>query len=253
VNRQIRILLSVFVIVLVTIVVNLTWVQIFGAAGIEGNAYNKRRLVEEYAIQRGDILTADGHQVAARSVDTRTEYRYQREYPMGPLFADVTGYDSWKYGRTAVEEKYNDILLGSGSMMTVRSLGNRLLGASKKGNSVVTTVDSRVQRAASEALGGRKGAVVAMDPTTGAVLAMVTSPTYDPNVAVPVRGNQAQWDAINADPNRPLFNRALNGLYPPGSSFKVVTGAAALGPGHRERGLAVRVRGKAGGERLHHL
>jgi peptidoglycan glycosyltransferase len=218
VNRQIRILLSVFVIVLVTIVVNLTWVQIFGAAGIEGNAYNKRRLVEEYAIQRGDILTADGHQVAARSVDTRTEYRYQREYPMGPLFADVTGYDSWKYGRTAVEEKYNDILLGSGSMMTVRSLGNRLLGASKKGNSVVTTVDSRVQRAASEALGGRKGAVG-------------TSPTYDPNVAVPVRGNQAQWDAINADPNRPLFNRALNGLYPPGSSFKVVTGAAALDQG----------------------
>lgn len=232
-NRQIKTLLTTFIVILLAIVVNLSWLQIFGASGIQENAFNKRRLVEEYAIQRGDILTADGAQVAARSVDTGTEYRWQREYPMGALFADVTGYDSWKYGRTGLEKEYNSQLLGSGSSMTVRSLGNRLLGASKKGNSLVLTVDSRIQRKAMEALGGRKGAVVAMDPRTGAVLSMVTSPTFDPNVAVPIEGRdtEAAWAALNADPGKPLFNRATNGLYPPGSSFKVVTAAAALDQG----------------------
>ncbi len=235
-NRQIKVLLSVFLIIMLAIIVNLSWVQIFGASKIQGNGFNKRRLVQEYAIQRGDILTADGNQPIARSVDTGAEYRYQREYPMGALFADVTGYDSWKYGRTGLEESYNDALLGRDSTLTLRSLGNRLLGASKKGNSIVTTIDSRIQRIATEALGKDVGAVVAMDPKTGAVLAMVTNPTYDPNVAVPSPGkdaaaNQAQWDAYNADPHRPLFDRAINGLYPPGSSFKVVTGAAALDQG----------------------
>ena len=228
--------MTVFVVILLAIVVNLSWVQIFGASKIQGNAFNKRRLVEEYAIQRGDILTADGHQPAARSVDTGTEYRYQREYPMGPLLGAVTGYDSWKYGRTALESSFNNELLGSGRELTVRSLGNRLLGASKKGNSIVMTIDSRIQRTASEALGRKIGAVVAMDPKTGAVLSMVTNPTYDHNVAVPSPGKdtkavQAQCDAYNAYPNRPLFDRAVNGLYPPGSSFKVVTGAAALDQG----------------------
>ncbi|MHB8895465.1 MAG: peptidoglycan D,D-transpeptidase FtsI family protein [Candidatus Geothermincolia bacterium] len=231
-NKQIKVLLAVFVILMLTIVVNLSWIQIFGADNITANGANKRRLVEQYAIQRGDILSAD-NQVVARSVDTGTEYKYQRQYPLGSLFADVTGYDSWKYGRTGLEKTYNNDLLGSGSHLTFRSLGNRLLGDSKKGNSILMTTDSRVQEVAAEALSDVKGAVVAMDPKTGKVLAMVTSPTYNPNAAVPASGkdNQAQWDAYNADPNRPLFNRATSGLYPPGSSFKVVTGAAALDQG----------------------
>lgn len=217
---------------MLAIVANLSWVQIFGSENIQANGANKRRLVEQYAIQRGDILSAD-NQVVARSVDTNTEYKYQRQYPMGGLFADVTGYDSWKYGRTGLEKTYNNDLLGSGSRLTLRSLRNRLLGDTKKGNSIVMTADARVQAAATEALDGNRGAVVAMDPKTGKVLAMVTSPTYDPNAAVPASGKdyQAQWEAYNASPERPLFNRATSGLYPPGSSFKVVTGAAALDQG----------------------
>lgn len=231
-NKQIKVLLAVFIILMLAIVVNLSWVQIFGSENIQANGANKRRLVEQYAIQRGDILSAD-NQVVARSVDTNTEYKYQRQYPLGSLFADVTGYDSWKYGRTGLEKTYNNDLLGSGSRLTLRTIGNRLLGDSKKGNSIVMTSDGRIQAAALDALGGQKGAVVAMDPTTGKVLAMVTSPTYDPNAAVPASGKdyQAQWEAYNASPERPLFNRATSGLYPPGSSFKVVTGAAALDQG----------------------
>lgn len=231
-NRQIKILLSVFIILLLAVVVNLSWIQIFGAERIEENAYNKRRLVEEYAIERGEIIAADGA-VLARSVDTGTEYRYQREYPEGSLFADVTGYDSWKYGRTGLERTFNKELLGQGSRLTWRSLANRLIGASKKGNSIVVTADSRLQRTASEALGDRKGAVVALDPKTGEVLAMVTSPTYDPNITVPIHGEdtEAMWEALNADPNKPLIDRCTSGLYPPGSSFKVVVAAAALDSG----------------------
>jgi peptidoglycan glycosyltransferase len=229
VNKQIKILLAVFLVCLFGILANLSWIQIFGAESLQGNAYNKRRMVEEYAVRRGDILSSDG-QVLARSIETDTQYRYQREYPLGALFADITGYDSWRYGRSGLEASYNDELLGKGPQLTVRTLGNMLLGSSKRGNTLVLTVDSRLQRAAAEALDGNKGAVVALDPKTGAVLAMVTSPTYDPNVAVPLPGRDTQtaWDALNADPDRPLFDRPTNGLYPPGSSFKVVVAAAAL-------------------------
>lgn len=231
-NREIKILLTVFVIILLGIVANLAWVQIFGAERIQGNAFNKRRLIEEYAIERGDIISAD-EQTLALSVDSGTEYRWQREYPHGALFAALTGYDSWKYGRSALEQAYNGELLGKGTSMSFRTLRNRLLGTSRKGNSLKLTVDSRIQRAAAEALGGQSGAVVALDPKTGAVLAMVTTPTFDPNVAVPMDGRDTTpaWDAVNADPGRPLFNRATSGLYPPGSSFKVVVAAAALDMG----------------------
>ncbi len=235
-NRQIKVLLAVFVICLVGIAANLAWVQIFGAEKIQGNAYNKRRLVEEYAIKRGDIFTTDetdGKKVAiAESEDSGTEYRWSRKYPYGPLFADITGYDSWRYGRTGLEATFNKELLGKGPE-TFQSLGTRLLERSKNGNSLVLTVDSRLQRAASDALGDRKGSVVALDPTTGAVLAMVTSPTYDPNIAVPKKGQdtEAEWAALNADPAKPLFNRPTSGLYPPGSSFKVAVAAAALDTG----------------------
>lgn len=231
-SRQVKVLLVVFTACLLGIVVNLTWIQIIGSESISQNAFNKRRLVEEYAVERGDIISGDGV-VVARSVDTGGEYRFQREYPLGPLFANVTGYDSWKYGRTGIEKEFNAELLGRGPQYTFRSIANRLLGASKKGDSVVLTVDSRLQRAAADALGERRGAVVALNPKTGAVLAMVTSPTYDPNVTVPLPGRDTagQWAAIQANPGKPLLDRCLSGLYPPGSSFKVVTGAAALDSG----------------------
>jgi len=234
-ERQIKILLLFLIICLLAVVGNLTWVQIFGAERISSNAANKRRLVEEYAILRGDIITSDG-QVIARSIEVeaaKSEYRYQREYPFGPLFAGITGYDSWRYGRTGLEEKMNDELLGKGKSLSLQTISNRLLGASRKGNSVVVTVDSRLQKIAYESLSGRRGALVALDPRTGAVLAMATSPTYDPNAVVPLPGRDTEsaWKQIVSDPGNPLVNRATSGLYPPGSSFKVVTATAALETG----------------------
>ena len=231
-NRQMKILLAVFIACFLAVAVNLTWIQIFGAERISENAYNKRRLVEEYSVLRGDITTADG-EVVAKSVDTGEQYRYQREYPFGELYSVVTGYDSWRFGRSGLEKKFNKDLLGKGSGQSFKSLANKLVGSRKKGGSLVLTVDSRLQRAATEALGERKGAVVAMDPKTGAVLALVSNPTFDPNVTVPLKGRNTEeaWAALNADPETPLINRTTSGLYPPGSSFKVVTSTAALALG----------------------
>ena len=231
-NRQMKILLAVFIACLLAVAVNLTWIQIFGAERISENAYNKRRLVEEYSIFRGDISTADG-EVIAKNVDTGEQYRFQREYPFGKLFSVVTGYDSWRYGRSGLEKKFNRDLLGRSSSQSFKSLANKLVGSRKKGDSLFLTVDSRLQRAATEALGEQRGSVVAMDPKTGAVLALVSYPTFDPNVTVPLEGRntEEEWTALNADPDSPLINRATTGLYPPGSSFKVVTSAAALSLG----------------------
>lgn len=228
-NRQIKVILAIFISCMLAVVANLAWVQIFGAEGIRNNAYNKRRMVEEYAIQRGDIITAD-MQTIARSERTGTEYEWQRVYPLGPLFADVTGYDSWRYGRSGLELAFNEELLGKGDGMSLRGLANRMVGTSRRGDSLLLTLDSGLQRVASEALGDRKGAVVALDPRTGAVLAMVTSPTFDPNSTVPLPGRdtEAAWAELNSSPDRPLFNRVTSGLYPPGSSFKTVVAAAAL-------------------------
>ncbi|MBN2167995.1 MAG: penicillin-binding protein A [Actinobacteria bacterium] len=244
-NRQIRILLIVFIACLIAIVGNLAWIQIFGAEEIAGNANNKRRMVEEYAIQRGEIITAD-NQVAALSMDTSSEYRYQREYPFGPLYSNIIGYDSWKYGRTGLEERYNNELLGKNTHISVNSLKNLLLGSVDKGNSLVLSVDSRVQEAARAALGGNKGAIVALDPKTGGILSMVTSPAYDNNIAVPIPGRDTEtaWNALQSDPNFPLVDRAITGLYPPGSSFKVVTVTAALDSGIAEANTTF----KCGGE-----
>ena len=230
-SRQIKIILGIFTVLLLLIIANLSWVQIFGAQKIADNTANNRGMVSQYAIQRGEILTADG-EVAAQSVQTTSQYKYQRVYPMGPLFANLTGYDSWRYGRTGLEKKFNQDLLGEGNT-TFRSWLNGLLGKSRKGNTIVMTADSRLQRTATEALGKQKGAVVALDPQTGAVLACVTYPTYNPNLAVPGSNDdkQAAWNALIADPNQPFVDRATEGLYPPGSSFKVVTAAGALDDG----------------------
>jgi len=227
-----KILLAVFIACLLAVAVNLTWIQIFGAEHISENAYNKRRLVDEYSVLRGDIMTEDG-EVVAKSVDTGEQYRYQREYPAGDVYSCVTGYDSWRYGRSGLEKKFNKELLGQGSPQSFKSLASKLVGSSKKGDSLVLTVDSRLQRAATDALGEQRGSVVAMDPKTGAVLALVSYPTFDPNVTVPLEGRntEEEWTALNADPESPLINRATTGLYPPGSSFKVVTSAAALSLG----------------------
>jgi peptidoglycan glycosyltransferase len=216
------------------LLLNLSYLQVFGQEKLRENPANTRRILEEYSIARGRILAADGT-VLARSVEGEGPFRYRREYPWGTLLCHVLGYDSPQLGRTGLEEYYNDFLLGR---KPARTWVEEMTGDRGEGYDLVTTLDLEVQQAAAEALGGRKGAVVAVDPATGAVLAMYSWPGYDPNLLVSQARNEAgglvseeSMGAYLGDPSSPLLNRAAMGLYPPGSSFKVVTASAALEAG----------------------
>jgi peptidoglycan glycosyltransferase len=208
----------------------LNWVQLVQAETLANDTRNVRLLLKEYSIERGAILSADGKTLAQSNPTPDESLKYLRQYPTGPLFAHSVGYYSVVYGRDRLERTYNKALTGEGGVLTVQDVGDRFLGKGNPGDTVELSIDSEVQQAATAALGNRKGAVVALDPVTGSVLALVASPSFDPN---PISGHDTPtiretWDALQADPSKPLLNRATSEAYPPGSTFKVVTAAAAL-------------------------
>ncbi|GAB4279870.1 MAG: hypothetical protein Kow0056_13610 [Coriobacteriia bacterium] len=205
------------------LLVNLTYVQVVAASDLNSHEANTRGLAEELSLERGSILTADGV-VLAESVPAGG--RYRREYPEGDLAAHVVGYYSPRYGRAGIEAAMNETLVGRRDYTDLSDLLDSAIGREEPGNDVVLTIDSRVQRAAQQALAGVKGAIVAIDPSTGAILAMASSPSYEP------AGVDEDFTSLSSDPDAaPLLNRATASLYPPGSTFKVVTLTAALSGG----------------------
>jgi peptidoglycan glycosyltransferase len=189
-------------------------------------------LIKEYAIERGPIVLADRTPVAesVRSRDRNDPLEYVRHYPDGPRYGMITGFYSLVFGRTLVEQEFNSYLLGRAPEQFAQNVTDLLTARSSPGGTLVLTLDRATQAAAQDALGNRKGAVVALDPRTGAVLAMTTFPRYDPNDLSSHDPERIRryWDRLVKDPDGPLLNRAAGGLYPPGSTFKVVTSAAAL-------------------------
>ena len=233
-HRGIKRLGGFFVVVTLVLVINLSYLQVWGQKDLMENPANTRRLVEEYSIARGRVYTSDDV-VLAESEETEGPFRYLRRYPAGSLFAHVLGYDSPQFGRTGLEDQYNDYLLGR---KPARGWVQEMTAALQEGNDLYLTLDSRVQEAAASALGPRKGAVVAINPKTGAVLALYSWPTFDPNALVSREKGEggtspaeASMEAYSKDAGSPLLSRATMGLYAPGSSFKVVTAAAALDEG----------------------
>ena len=215
---------------------NVNYIQVVQAESLRNNPRNNRLLLDEYSRPRGDIIAGRSTLVESKETDDRLEYL--RVYAGGNgelarVFAPITGSYSLVYGATGIERAYNDTLSGNDDRLFVRRVSDLLTGRSPQGGSVVLTVDPDVQRAAARALGNRRGAVVALDPKTGAVLAMVTSPSYDPNdlSSHDPAGIRAANERLNGDRDRPLVNRAAEEVYPPGSTFKVVTAAAALEAG----------------------
>lgn len=246
-NRQIRIIGLLALGMFGVAFINLNWVQLVNAEHLANNPANVRVILKEYAIARGPILSGDEKTVAL-SVKTPTEtLKYLRTYPEGPVFAHVSGYYSYVYGRAQLEATYNKDLTGQSGVLTMQSLSDQLLGGTQQGNTVVTTINDQLQKAAAQALGTHKGAVVALDPTTGAILAMVSSPSYDPTTISghDPNADAAAWKALQADPGKPMLNRAASQTYPPGSTFKVITAAAAL-----QNGLGVNTSYPAAGQFL---
>jgi len=210
----------------------LNYVQIFAAEDIASNPSNIRSLLREYSIKRGDIVTADFVTVA-QSVSTDGRLRFLRRYPEGDLYGHITGYYSLVFGTDRIERSYNEQLLGESGVFSMQDIQDRFLGSGERGDDVRLTIDSRVQSAARDALGGNTGAVVAMDPQTGAVRAMWSNPSFDPNPLAshrPPRIREA-WERLNDQTPNPLQHIAAARGFPPGSTFKVVTAAAALESG----------------------
>ncbi|MEW2414028.1 penicillin-binding transpeptidase domain-containing protein [Streptomyces sp. NPDC046866] len=215
---------------LAALLVNLARVQVWEAAGYGANPANKRTAIERYARPRGDILV-DGRPVTG-SRDSGQLLRWERTYANGPLYAPVTGFSSQTYGTSLLERAEDAVLSGSDPALSAFPLWYDLARGRPPGGNAVTTVKAAAQRTGYAALAGKRGAVAALEPATGRILALVSSPSYDPAV---LSGTgpavAAAWARLNADPARPMLNRALRETYPPGSTFKIVTAAAALDAG----------------------
>ena len=224
-NRQIVQLFGLFTLLFAILLAFTSRWTVFEASSLENNPDNRRPLIEEQKIPRGLIYAADGKTVLARSVGHgRGENRiYTRTYPTGSTFGHPVGFSYIRNGRRGLEQSRNDDLAGKEDEFS--SILSGLESRDREGNDVVTNLDVRGTQAAVAGLAGRKGAVVAMEPKTGKVRVMVSEPEYDPNL---IPSNIGQ---LNRDPNQPLLNRTTQELYPPGSTFKVVTATAALDSG----------------------
>jgi cell division protein FtsI/penicillin-binding protein 2 len=227
-NKPIR-RVSVFCLVLVlALMIRVNYVQGVQASSLDKNTNNKRGLIEAYSYPRGQIIVGGKPVTKDIEVDGNT-YKYKRGYTDGAVYAPVTGFSSQVYGSNLLENVENPILSGNDSRLFIRNTLDLITGKPKQGGDVVTTIDPKVQQAAYTAFtsAGKKGAAVALDPTTGAILGLVSVPSYDPGT-ISGSDNQTAWTGLNADKSQPMLNRALRQTYPPGSTFKLVTSAAAL-------------------------
>lgn len=197
-----------------------------GAASILDNPQNIRPFLTELKIPRGKIITADGTVLA--SSDKQGQY-WLREYPLEDTMGHITGYFSPRFGASGLERSFGSELAGQRYIASLDEYLDRV-SRNPPGDDVVVTVDPEIQQLAMETLGDQKGALVVLDPRSGAVLAMVSSPAFNPNELSSFDSEMtaAAWDKLSADPGKPLLNRALQEWYPPGSAFKIVTAAAAL-------------------------
>ena len=219
------------------LLVNVNYLQVVKADGYRDDPRNSRVLLRTYERERGPIavVAADGtgRDVLAESVRNDGPLSFLRTYPGGPAYAHVTGYYSLIYGRTGIERSEDRVLSGDDDRLFVRRLSDYVTGREPSGGGVLLTLDPAAQQAAVAGLGNNRGAVVALDPRTGAVLAMVSNPSYDPAQlsSFEPADIRAYYNQLIEAPGDPLINRAISRTYPPGSTFKVITAAAALAGG----------------------
>ena len=206
-----------------------SWIQAVAADTYRNDPRNTRQAISQAGKERGVIVSAEGTVLAESVPDAEDPRRFVRTYPEGPPFAHVVGYTSRLVGDAGLEDAYVDDLR-SRRDLTISDLVSAVLGQDLRPRSIRLTIDAELQKAAYEALGDRSGAVVALDPRTGAVLAMVSTPSFDPG-SLEGTDAAANWEKLLADPTNPLADRATRELYPPGSTFKTVVAAAAIDVG----------------------
>ncbi|GHD49113.1 penicillin-binding protein 2 [Mycetocola manganoxydans] len=231
-NRELKRVSVLVLAMFIALFGSTTIIQAVQADALRLDSRNTRALYDSYDTERGPILA--GGTVIAQSVRTGDRFVFQRQYPEGELYAPVTGFFNPTQGSAGIEQYMNDYLSGTSNTQFLDSINRIVAGQAPKGAAVEVTIDPVVQKAAFDALGDRQGAVVAIEPSTGRILAMASTPTYDPNTLASHDSQSviSAYAALDDDPLTPLINRATSGnMNPPGSSFKVVVAAAALDSG----------------------
>lgn len=218
---------------LAALMINVNYIQAFKADTLKKKPSNGRTIIERYQRDRGPIYV--GNTKVAYSVATNGVYKYKRVYKNGPLYSPITGMYSL-YSTTGVELAENDLLDGTSDKLFVHRMMDQLTGKPPKGASVLTTINKKAQKIAYNGLrnAGNRGAVVALEPKTGKILALATNPSYDPNLFSSFNGKKLAHVSkrLTKKKSQPMLNRTIQNTYPPGSTFKVVTSAAALGTGN---------------------
>jgi penicillin-binding protein A len=231
VNRNIRRLGVVFIALFVMLIAQLNYLQVIRSNHLANHPGNTRAAVRDFGEPRGKIQTADGLLIAESTLnpDGSSPYKYLRRYPRGPLYAHVTGYFSYNYGTAGIERSYANVLAGRKVAVTAKGLKSLLSSKIVTGN-VTLTLNHKLQLVAAQSLRKRRGSVVALDPRTGALLASVSYPSYDPNplTSPDFKKVQKEWNKLQANPDRPMLARAYRERYAPGSTFKVITAATGL-------------------------
>ena len=227
IGSNIRRLTFVIAIAFLMTSIGVAYWSLVAANDLNADPFNPRLIAAVRDRPRGKIVDASGR-VLAESVKDGDAYR--RRYTDRSL-AEVVGYASFKYGASGVEAVYQGSLIGQDPADLVGQWRARYLGTRTEPGSVALSIDPKIQAAAASALGGRRGAIVALDPKTGRILASVSFPTYDANALVDPGQQDVAWGQLNDNPDKPLINRAAQGLYPPGSTMKIITAAAALESG----------------------
>jgi penicillin-binding protein A len=234
VNAPLRRVGVVVLILFALLFINLNWVQGYKADAYRNDPHNNRVLLTEYQRERGRILLASG-ELAAQSVATTDNLKYQRRYPLGPAFSQIVGYKPVNGAATGIERAENDFLAGTADSLFTERIKDLFTGNKTPGGNVILTIDKKVQETAYNGLinnqkGVDQGAAVALDPKTGKIMALVSIPSFDPNplVSHDINAAATAYRQANAAPGKPLLLKAIGDIYPPASTMKVIISAAAL-------------------------
>lgn len=232
-NKYLRQLFTAVLVLFIILGLSSTWLTTIGADKLNNDPRNQRGLYHEVGAPRGSILASDGT-VLAKSDPVNDPFEYQRSYTDGPLYAPVTGYFSINQpADRGIEASRNRLLTGESNQLFWQRLKTILSGDKSKGASIETSIDPKLQQTAYSELGAKDGAAVAIEPKTGRILAMASTPSYNPSDLAGHDSKQVNrsYSELTSDGNDPMINRTTSQLYPPGSTFKTVVAAAALGSG----------------------
>ncbi|MFC7305272.1 peptidoglycan D,D-transpeptidase FtsI family protein [Streptomyces monticola] len=230
-NKPLRHIAVFCGLLVLALLIRANWVQYAQSEPLAKHEKNRRVAIDRYAQPRGNIIVA-GKPITGSKEVQGNDFKYKRTFKDGAMYAPVTGYASQAYGSNQLEKLNDELLAGTDDRLFLKNTLNMFTGEKQRGGDVITTIDPDAQKAAYEGLGKFRGGAAAIDPDTGRILALASTPSYDPSTFAGMsKTDEANWNKLNEDKNKPLLNRALKETYAPGSTFKVLTAAAAIETG----------------------